>query len=75
MNARTDGRTTFLSEFGVKALHFEHQSLDGKMAGRILHVGIRTFVTQKTTTMLEDCKNMTNHGGRRRTTAATNSKA
>jgi hypothetical protein len=21
-----DGRTTFLSEFGVKALHFEHQS-------------------------------------------------
>ncbi len=27
-HAQTDGRTTFLSKFGVKALHFEHRSLD-----------------------------------------------
>jgi hypothetical protein len=33
----------------------------------LLHVGISTFVTQKTSTMLVDCKTTISHGGRRRT--------
>ncbi len=36
-HARTDGRTTFLSEFGVKALHFKHQSLDCQLMRNMLN--------------------------------------
>jgi hypothetical protein len=36
----------------------------------LLHIGISSFVTQKTSTMLVDRNNMMNHGSRRRTTAA-----
>jgi hypothetical protein len=50
---------------GCTKWEFSHFNLTA-----LLNVGIITFVTQKSTTMLADCKNTMNHDSRRRTMAA-----